>query len=101
MQQVYVKQGIGLLFLTIFLMVKMAGLHVLVHDEDRNHYAHCVVGDLIVKTQHSPELFPSEADFEVLIVRSNPTNQISQEYRFLSVGILASSQLFCRPPPLS
>jgi len=101
MQQGYVKQGIGLLFLTIFLMVKMAGLHVLVHDEDQDQYAHCIVGDHIIKTQQAPEITPSATAYDLLVEEPRPKKQISQAYTFITVGILASSQLFCRPPPLT
>jgi len=101
MQRGYVKHSIGFFFLTIFLMVKMAGLHVLAHDGDQDHYAHCVVSDHIAKTQHAPELTPVDSEFSVLIEEPTPSEQISAEYEFLSDGILATYQLFSRPPPLS
>ncbi len=101
MQKSYVKHSIGFFFLTIFLMVKMAGLHVLAHDGDQDHYAHCIVSDYIVKSQHTPEISPTGSDFTVLIVEPIPQEQISKDYKFLADGILATNQLFSRPPPFS
>jgi len=101
MQNGFCKHSIGFFFLTIFLMVKMAGLHVLAHDGDQDHYAHCIVSDYIVKSQHTPEIAPLDTEVLIVIVEPIPEVQISQEYSFLSVGILTSSQLFSRPPPIS
>lgn len=101
MQNGFWKHSIGFFFLTIFLMVKMAGLHVLAHDGDQDHYAHCIVSDYIVKSQHAHEISPVDSELLVVIDEPIPQTEISKEYTFLSVGILAASQLFSRPPPLS
>jgi len=101
MQKGFCKHSIGFFFLTIFLMVKMAGLHVLAHDGDQDDYAHCIVSDYIVKSQHTPEIAPLDAEVLIVMVEPFPEVEISQEYSFLSVGILTSSQLFSRPPPIS
>ena len=101
MQRGYVKHSIGFFFLTIFLMVKMAGLHVLAHDGDQDHYAHCVVCDHIVKNQHTPEISPADCEFLVLTIEPTPQEKICKEYEFLSDSILATYQLFSRPPPLA
>ncbi|MBQ4913330.1 hypothetical protein J8L85_02690 [Maribacter sp. MMG018] len=95
-----VKHTIGFFFLSIFLMVKMAGLHVLAHDIDQDHYAHCVVCDHVVKIQHTPEIFPLTPDYTVALIAPTPQKIITQEYKFLLDGILASDRLFSRPPPL-
>ncbi|MBW8242931.1 hypothetical protein K1F50_08980 [Muricauda oceani] len=93
------KHSIGFFFLTIFLMVKMAGLHVLAHDGDQDHYAHCVVSDHIVKSQHTPEISPAGSEFEVLAIEPLPFRPVAKNYEFLTDGFLAAYQLFSRPPP--
>lgn len=100
MQKGYLKHSIGFFFLTIFLMVKMAGLHVLAHDGDQDHYAHCVVCDHIVKSQHVPEISPIGQNFTVLNIEPVPQQQVFRQYEFLSDGLIATDQLFSRPPPL-
>lgn len=99
MQKWLVKHSIGFFFLTIFLMVKMAGLHVLAHDDDKDHYAQCMVCDQIVKSQHAPEISPIGHDYTVLNIEPIPQQQVSQQYKFLSDGLIATDQLFSRPPP--
>lgn len=99
MQKGYVKHSIGFFFLTIFLMVKMAGLHVLAHDGDQNHYAHCIVCDHIVKSQFVPEISPIGTDYTVLDIEPIPGQQVSKQYEFLSDGLIATNLLFYRPPP--
>ncbi|MHA7831935.1 MAG: hypothetical protein ACX93O_12620 [Flagellimonas sp.] len=101
MQNGFWKHSIGFFFLTIFLMVKMAGLHVLAHDGDQDHYAHCIVSEYIVKSQHTPEIAPFDAEVSIVIFEPIPQAEISKEYTFLSTGVLAASQLFSRPPPIS
>jgi hypothetical protein len=99
MQRGYVKHSIGFFFLTIFLMVKMAGLHVLAHDGDQDHYAHCVVCDHIVKNHDAPELSLAFTDYTIMVPEPIPQDQASNEYGFLSDGVLTIDQLFSRPPP--
>jgi len=101
MQNGFWKHSIGFFFLTIFLMVKMAGLHLLAHDCDQDDYAHCIVTDYIVKNQHAPEIVPVDAEVLIAIFEPIPQAEISKEYTFLSTGVLAASQLFSRPPPIS
>ncbi|MCK0160006.1 hypothetical protein [Allomuricauda sp. F6463D] len=99
MQRSYLKHSIVFFFLAIFLMMKMAGLHVLAHSGDEDHYAHCIVSDYVVKSQHTPQISSTGFDFAVLILEPVPQEQNSKEYEFLSDGVLAIGQLFSRPPP--
>lgn len=99
MQKGFVKHRIGFFFLLIFLMVKMAGLHVLSHDGDQDHYEHCVVCHHIAKNQQSPEISPIGHDYRVLNIGPIPRQHVSRQYGFLSDGLIAKDQLFSRPPP--
>lgn len=99
MQKGYVKHSIGFFFLTIFLLVKMAGIHVLAHDTDQDHYAHCIVCDHVVKSQDAPELFQASTKYAINASEPVPQERVSNKYEFLFDGVLATNQLFSRPPP--
>ncbi|MCR9228272.1 MAG: hypothetical protein NXH90_12705 [Flavobacteriaceae bacterium] len=93
------RHSIGFFFLAIFLMVKMAGLHVLAHEGDQDHYAHCIVCDHVVKGQDAPELFLASTEYVINVPGPIPQEQVSNEYEFLFDGVLTIDQLFSRPPP--
>lgn len=95
----YIKNYIVFMFLAIFFMMKMAGLHSLVHEDDKDHYAHCVVCDHLLKSHDNPETLLSNTEFTFLAIEPIPQGEILKDYGFLVNGVLTIGQLFSRPPP--
>ncbi|WP_335967082.1 hypothetical protein [Galbibacter sp. PAP.153] len=95
------KHSITYLFLALFLTVKLAGLHVILHSDDKDHLAHCIVCDHAIANEHTPVL-PAQTqeitfeNIEVFVER--PIIQ-GHYFHYCSQGI--PNQLFSRPPPIS
>ncbi len=93
------KNSITYLLLVIFLSMKMAGLHVLSHTDDKDHALHCTVCDHAITNNLTPALTPDSQDFTL----ENPeftAHRVSfKNYNFMTSSNLASGQLFSRPPP--
>lgn len=100
MKQGRLKYSITYLLLVVFMSMKMAGLHVLSHTDDKDHALHCVVCDQAITHNFTPALTPGSQDFTIgdttacLVKR-----EINTTYGFIISNTLATNQLFSRPPP--
>lgn len=93
-----IKQSLSLLFLAFFLTTKMAGLHVLTHD-DSDLKEDCAICHVLV-TDHQTAVVLQEAE-EFVPVASYPVFQEKQHVNptVSYKGSLHSYHLFSRPPP--
>ncbi|SIS81547.1 hypothetical protein SAMN05421766_104117 [Zobellia uliginosa] len=99
MLQGHVKHISSYFLLVLFLSVKMAGLHVLSHSEDKDHAVYCTVCDLTTAHNLVPAIAPDVADFKVDNFEEIPLQGSDTIYTFVVSGTLDSDQLFSRPPP--
>ena len=79
--------------------MKMAGLHVLSHSNDKDHALHCVVCDHAIAHNLTPALTPDLQDFEIKNTEFIVQKEIVTNYSFIISSTIASDQLFSRPPP--
>lgn len=93
------KNSITSLFLVLFISMKMAGLHVLFHSDDKDHAIHCTVCDHAIVHNLNPALTPDLPDFTI----ENPEFVVQREciknYHFIALNNLSTGLLFSRPPP--
>ncbi|SHJ56275.1 hypothetical protein [Pseudozobellia thermophila] len=99
MLQGRLKQYITYFFLVLFLSVKMAGLHVLSHSDDKDNLVHCTVCDLTTAQNLLPAITPDLPDFTVNNFEEIYLQESNAEYAFVVNSTLDSDQLFSRPPP--
>ena len=93
------KNSITYLFLVLFLSMKIAGLHALLHADDKDHVIHCTVCDHAITNNLTPTLTPHLEDFTIKNLLFTPRIKNIKNYNFVIVSNLASGQLFSRPPP--
>lgn len=93
------KNSITYLFLVLFLSMKIAGLHVLLHTDDKDHAIHCSVCDHAISNNLTPTLTPHLEDFTFENLLFTTRRESVKNYDFIAVSNLASGQLFSRPPP--
>lgn len=94
------KNTITSLFLVLFLSMKMAGLHVLYHTDDKDDVPHCTVCDHAIVNNLIPLLSPDLPNFTIEnteFITSRGENSI--DYNCIILGKIVSGQLFSRPPP--
>ncbi|MEH6682350.1 MAG: hypothetical protein V7724_17535 [Sediminicola sp.] len=93
------KNSITYLFLVIFLCVKMAGLHVLTHTEDKDHIVNCALCDHALAHDQTPAILSDLSDTGLKRYVGMAHTELSRDYHFTNSGAIAKDQLFSRPPP--
>lgn len=93
------KNSITLFFLALFLMMKMGGLHVLVHTDDSDHDLDCIICDHTITHNLTPILNPDLQDFSIENIKFLVQIETAKNYTFIISSTIASYQLFSRPPP--
>lgn len=93
-------RSISFLFLAIFLATKLIGLHALTHTDDKGYLDHCEICHNIASNDHAPGIINDP--MEPLIENDSVILQkgIVIEYNFQVSGMLSTSYLFSRPPPI-
>lgn len=95
-----VKNRISLVLLTLFISMKMLGLHVIAHDGDKEHFVHCNLCELAVVGDHyNPALLSDTTEFQVLTSQAPVKTQIDDRYAFTFCDNFIANPLFSRPPP--
>ena len=93
------KNYISLFFVTLFLLIKVAGLHVITHDEDDSDVRHCEVCDISTAVNLIPLL---ETEITVLLATAYFFTEQQRNDKALFVTYHnrhLSEYLFTRPPP--
>lgn len=93
------KNIIANLFIALLLFLKVAGLHVLLHSDDNDHALHCAVCDHTLVHGMTPAIAADIQDFKIENTEPIVSAEIIENYRFVVSSIIASNQLFSRPPP--
>lgn len=93
------KNSITYLFLVLFLSMKIAGLHVLLHTDDKDNAIHCTVCDHAITHNLIPALTPDLSGFTINNIDIIVHREITKNYSFIISGTIASDQLLSRPPP--
>ncbi|PXX26327.1 hypothetical protein [Arenibacter sp. ARW7G5Y1] len=93
------KNSISILFLALFLSMKMAGLHVLSHTDDKEHALHCYICDHAVSNNLTPAISADIPEYGIKNTESIPQLENSEHYDFVVSSTIATDQLFSRPPP--
>ena len=89
------------LFLALFLSTKMAGLHVLTHESDSDHLAHCITCELAVINNLTPVIPAEPTDFACTNVEIVVQNEATVYIDVYIDQSITPDQLFTRPPPFS
>lgn len=79
--------------------MKMAGLHVLSHTDDKDHAIHCTICDYATINNLTPVLTPDLQDYTVENTLPIIQKEITENYNFIISSTIATDQLFSRPPP--
>ncbi len=93
------KNSITYLLLVLFISMKMAGLHVLSHTNDKDHAVHCTICDHAITNNLTPALTPDSQDFIIENTEPIVQSEITENYSFIISSTIATDQLFSRPPP--
>lgn len=93
------KHSITYLFLVLFLSMKMAGLHVLAHTDDKEHALHCYICDHAVSHNLTPAISEDIPEYGIENTECILQIQKSVHYDFVVSSTIAADQLFSRPPP--
>lgn len=95
------KESIAYIFLALFLLMKMAGLHVLTHQYDQDQIVHCTVCHQVKISNHTPVLLSDAPDSTSHNLKSGHRPEIVRERNLLIDNTPTPDQLFSRPPPFS
>ena len=93
------KNSITYFLLFLLISMKMAGLHVLSHTDDKDHAIHCSICDQAISNNLTPALAPEEQDFTIANTEPIFRTGIIENYHFIVSNTIATDQLFSRPPP--
>lgn len=93
------KNSIGMLFLALFLTMKMAGLHVLSHTDDKEHAVHCYICDHVVSYNLTPAISQDILDYGIKNTEFPHPIEEFENYHFVVSSTIPQDQLLSRPPP--
>ncbi|SFB90323.1 hypothetical protein SAMN04489722_101221 [Algibacter lectus] len=94
-----IKNSITYSLLVLFLTMKMAGIHALLHIDDKDHAPHCVICDHTTANNLTPAITPNLQDFKIENTEPIVQREIIKNYNFIISCTIATDQLFSRPPP--
>lgn len=96
------KNRITYLFLALFISMKIAGLHAVLHTDinnDDHHALHCIICDRVNSHNLTPVLPPDLQDLIIDNKELAVAKEITDNYSFIISTAIPANQLFCRPPP--
>ncbi len=93
------KHFISLFFIALFLLFKVAGLHVLSHDVDDLDIEHCEVCHITISANFTPILGTNTTIVPQKQYLLSEQKLLSLVPYFIYSDQLLSSYLFARPPP--
>jgi len=93
------KNSITFLFLALFFIAKMAGLHVLSHSNEENHAVDCAICIHVNTNNLTPAITPDLQDYTIKNTEPLVQRAITENYSFISLSSISTDQLFSRPPP--
>lgn len=93
------KQYTSIFFLVLFIFIKTAGLHTILHSDDDLHSKECELCEFVVVSNDTPFTTDEQVSFEQP-VQHHYNNHVFYEYTFQFVQDQIESSLFSRPPPI-
>lgn len=93
------KNSVAFLLLALFLLGKMAGLHVFSHTDEENHAVDCAICIHINTNNLTPAISPDYQDFTIKNTEPLVQGEIIENYNFIISSSIDTDQLFSRPPP--
>ncbi len=94
-----IKNSVTFFFVALFLTMKIAGLHVLLHTDDKDHTIHCVICDHTITNNLTPII---SSDLQSVTIENTEfivQREVIKNYSFIISSTITSDQLFSRPPP--
>ncbi|MEO9893916.1 hypothetical protein [Aurantibacter sp.] len=95
----WIRYSISILFLAIYILTKMGGLHVFTHESEEDHGDDCNVCIHVNTTNFTPAIVPNSQDVEIKNIEFLHKDELSKTYSFVVSNTINSDQLFSRPPP--
>lgn len=93
------KKFITVFFLTLFISIKMMGLHAVFHFGD-HHHQHCELCDVVLVDSSTPILSVDNEDIVFLSqTEADFHEEIINHYEFSICNSIEENLLFSRPPP--
>lgn len=98
----WLKHRISYVFLVIFLTMKLAGLHALLHTDhpDDSHAIHCLICDQAVINNATPLLTPVVLESNSPHLEKTRAIKLNAVYLVSLCKTIPANQLFSRPPPI-
>lgn len=96
----HLKNYIAYTFVAIFLSLKVAGLHVLTHD-DNDAAEHCEVCNLVSTNNFVPIINDTTEDYVGKNYEFCFQREVISHYNFIYSTTTNITSLFSRPPPFS
>lgn len=94
------ENRISLILLTLFISVKMMGLHVFTHDEDHEHPVHCNLCEQVVQGKdYNPALLAPTLQLQSTSSPVSGTINLLDYFAFSFCDDFIANPLFSRPPP--
>lgn len=91
------KQHISIVLLTIFVLIKLAGLHELTHSDNQQDND-CEICEYVVSSNKTPFVANEQFVFKQPVLH-NYDKQLFYEYSYQFVQNQIDNNLFSRPPP--
>lgn len=96
-----IKNNISIVFLVIFLSMKLTGLHAFTHTDDKDHVSNCDICDYTITHNTTPTLIPNLQEFSIKIFEVIIQKETLKNYSFIVSKTIALKQQLSRPPPFS
>ncbi|WP_143273608.1 hypothetical protein [Aquimarina sp. MAR_2010_214] len=93
----HLKNYIAYTFIVIFLSLKVAGLHVITHDD--NTIEHCEVCDLVTVNNLTPAINDVAQNYIGNNYEFHFQKEVISRYNFVYSTATNFTNLFSRPPP--
>jgi len=94
------KNSITYIFLVFFISMKMSGIHVLFHIDDKDHTENCVICDYALTHNLTPTITSNTQSFIAESIEFILKKDVIENYYFFSCKKIVPAQLFSRPPPI-
>lgn len=95
----HLKHYLTYLFLALFILMKVTGLHAMADDDHKDKIVHCALCDFVATSNNTPILSPDVIEFNTENTKLTKRN-ITGEYHFIYCTSGIPNHLFSRPPPV-
>ena len=93
------RNSITFLLLALFITTKMAGLHVFSHTDEDDHGVECSICLHVNAINLTPAITPESPNSVIQNTTYLLQETATEIYSFVGSSLIATDQLFSRPPP--